>query len=653
MRRSICYCEPHLARAGEVRTWKFIYTTAVPLNKGAKLKFDLSSKGHDIDWQIPDHNAKAKKNLIYAYIDPDTPIYSKPVEVPNEFAPQFEFTLPAPIKAGANFTVVIGEPPNQKEPQKESGNMAQTMTQRRRHFLLYIDAKGNGNYSDPEVFTLDIKGNKLDRIRIIVPSFTAKNKRFDIVIRFEDVYGNLTSFAPEETLVELSYNQLRDNLNWKLFVPETGFVTLPNFYFNDVGFYTIQLKNLHTGDIYYSSPIQCFAVDPGHLLWGLLHGESDRFDSNDNIENCVRHMRDEVALGFFASSPFESQQETPNEVWKVVSQNIQEFNEPDRFITYLGCQWQGESSKEGVRILIHAKDGKSIPRKKEAKYASLKKIYKSYSSNEFLSIPSFTMGKGYEYDFSDYNMEYEPVVEIYNSWGSSECTEKEGNPFPISCPKKSGVKESPAGSILAALKNNCRFGFVAGGLDDRGIYTDFFDDNQEQYPPGLTAVISKEQTRESIFEALKARSCYATTGERIILGYSIIGSAMGSQLTTQEKPGLMVNRHIAGSVSGTDLIDSIEIIRNGEVIHEITPNNEPALEFTYDDMVNLKKVALKSPDSRPPFAFYYVRVTQKNGHVAWGSPIWIDLVEVAKQPQKGKSDKISTKKSASTDDELD
>lgn len=636
MRRSICYCEPHLARAGEVGTWKFIYTTSTPLQKGAKLKFDLLSKGKDIDWQIPHHDPKAKANLIYAFIEPDTYIYAKPVEVPHEFAPQFEFTLPTNIKAGSNFTIIIGENPKQKT---SEGNMAQTTIQRRRHFLLYIDPKGNGNYGDPEVFTLDIKGNKLDRIRIISPSYTTKNKRFDIVIRFEDVYGNLTNFAPEGTLVELTYNQLRDNLNWKLFVPETGFVTLPNFYFNEVGSYKIILTNLQTKEVYYSSPIQCFSEDAGHLMWGLFHGESERFDSMDNIENCIRHMRDEVALNFFGVSPFESQEETPNDIWKLITQNVQEFNESDRFITYLGCQWQGEPSSEGSRLFIHSKDNKGILRKKDGKTSSLKKIYKAFSPNELIGVPTFTMAKGMEYDFNDHNPESEPVVEIYNAWGSSECLEKEGNPFPIKGPGKAGVKESATGSIIAALKKNHRFGFIAGGLDDRGIYADFFDNEQEQYFPGLTAINCKEQTRESIFEALKNHSCYATTGERIILGYSLIGNSMGSQLNTQDKPGLMVNRHFSGFVSGTANIELIEIIRCGEVIHTFQPHQE-SFEFTYDDLCDLKKVALKSTDNRPPFVFYYIRVTQEDGHMAWGSPIWVDVMDPVK-PVKQKTDKKS------------
>ena len=114
----------------------------------------------------------------------------------------------------------------------KKGNSCQKTVQRKRPFPLYIDTKGKGDYKDPEVFHLDVRGNYLQTLRIIAPSLVSRNKRFDVIVRFEDKYGNLTSNAPEGTLIDLSYEHLRENLNWKLFVPETGFIALPNLYFN-------------------------------------------------------------------------------------------------------------------------------------------------------------------------------------------------------------------------------------------------------------------------------------------------------------------------------------------------------------------------------------------------------------------------------------
>ncbi len=643
MRRSICYCEPNLALAGDVSTWKFSYTTASSLPKGTRLKFDLLSRGRDVDWECPEINPKEKKNLIWAELPDGKPIYAKLVELPESISPSFEFTLPAEVKAGDALSIFMGCPDKSKDDSKKKGNRAQTHIQRRRPFYLYIDPKGKGDYKEPEIFTLDVRGNVLKNIRIIAPSMVSKNKRFDVVIRFEDIFGNLSSNAPEGTLVELSYEHLRENLNWKLFVPETGFINVPNLYFNEPGVYKIQLRNLQSGDQFYSAPIKCFSDNDKSLFWGLLHGESERVDSQENIETCLRHFRDEKNAQFYGTSSFESAEETSNEIWKSISTQVTEFNEDYRFITYLGFQWFGETPEEGLRQIIYAKDNKPILRKKDSKSNGLKKIYKSHNPKELISIPSFTMAKGFETNFTDFTPEFERVVEIYNAWGSSECTEKEGNPRPIRSEDKKGIFESEKGSIRKALNANCRFGFVAGGLDDRGIYGDFYESEQVQYSPGLTGIIAIEQTREALFHALYNRCCFATTGDRIILGFSIAGAFMGSEINTKTKPGLTFNRHITGYVAGTSPIKEICFIRNGITYHKIHPNTME-FEFAIDDSEHLSKIAFKAVEERPAFVYYYIRVEQENGHIAWGSPIWIDLTEVSSaQPTPVKKAKKATK----------
>ncbi len=627
MRRSICYCEPSQAIAGEVNTWKFIFTTSSNLPKGSKLQFDISTKGRDLDWEVPTINLKKTSNVIYGKLDNDKIVQAKEIEIPNSLVPQYEFVLPQEIPAGGNFTIIMGSPKDSESTFVKQGSRSQTNAQRRRTFQLFVDPSGKGKYDEPELFSMDIRGGNLNNIRVLTPSFVTRNKRFDVIVRFEDQYGNLTSEAPADTLVELSYENLRENLNWKLFVPETGFISLPNLYFNEAGIYTIHLKNMRTKEVFRSCPIKCFSEGSRHLFWGNLHGESERIDSTENIESCLRHFRDERALNFFASSSFEGQEETPNDVWKNVVQNLGEFDEADRFTTFVGFQFAGEPTKEGLRQLIYTKDHKSILRKKDSKYNTLSKIYKSFSPKELLSIPCFTMGKGFDFDFKNFDPEYERVVEIYNAWGSSECTKKDGNPRPIHTTTKKGVGENGEGAIQKALLSNHRFGFVAGGLDDRGVYGQLFDGDQVQFSPGLTAIIANEHTKNFLAEALYNRSCYATTGERIIVGLYLAGLPMGTETSTAVKNGLLVNRHLSGYVAGTANLKSVEIIRNGKVIKTFECDNYN-LNFTYDDMIPLEKVVTDAKDKKPPFVYYYLRVTQADGHIAWSSPIWVDFVPV-------------------------
>ncbi|MBA2727431.1 MAG: DUF3604 domain-containing protein, partial [Parachlamydiaceae bacterium] len=385
MRRSICFCVPSIALAGDINTWKFVYTTSTGLPKGSKMKFDLGSKGRDIDWQVPTSNLKKGSNVIYGKLENGKIVQGKEVDNPNSYTPDFEFVLASEIPVGGTFTICIGCPKDDPKSSKVHGTRAQTDSQRRRPFNLYIDPTGKGRYGEAEVFSMDIRGNVLEFISILAPSYVVRNKRFNVIVRFEDHYGNLTSEAPADTLIELSHEHLRENLNWKLFVPETGFISLPNLYFNEPGVYTITLKNTLTKETFRSPPIRCFAENNKSLFWGLLHGESERIDSTENIEDCLRYFRDDKAMNFFATSSFESQEETSNEICKLICQNTADFDEAERFTALIGFQWQGASGEEGLRQFIYPKDNRLIMRKKDAKYNTLKKIYKSFVPKELIS----------------------------------------------------------------------------------------------------------------------------------------------------------------------------------------------------------------------------------------------------------------------------
>lgn len=618
MRRSLCVVEPSIVVAAQMGNYKFTYTPANNLPKGTKLKFDLLSKGRVIDWQVPTSDSSAKENVIWLEMGLKTKVYAKEVQG-EEASTAFEFTLPEEVKAGDTIIIKMGS-----VSEKSPSTRAQTFLQRRRPFFLYVDPKGKGDYKEPEIFALDIRGGELSNIRIISPSLVARNERFDVIVRFEDAHGNLTSHAQEGTLIELSYEHLRENLNWKLFVPETGFISIPNLYFNEPGIYRIQLKNMQTQKICFSSPIKCLQETKKHMYWGQFHGESEKFDAIDNIEGCLRHIRDEKALQFYGVSPFESNDEISVDAWKQICHHIQEFNEDHRFSTFLGIQFDLSDEGLGVQQIVYGKDNKPLLRKKDIKAGGIKKLVKGLSVKEGVAFPSFTMSAKQPFDFENLETEFQPVVEIFNAWGSSECTEKEGNRFPISGKGKNSIGSKASGSILDALKDGYRFGFIAGGHDDRGVYQDLFDAEQNQYSGGLTSIIAEDHTREALLEALYKRSCYASTGPRIVLGFHIAGLGMGEVLNTKQKPGLAFNRHITGYVAGPAPIKLIEILRNGEVIKTFSPK-QTSFEFAYDDTQAIEQHVLESKKQEHPFVFYYLRAIQEDGHMAWSSPIWIEL----------------------------
>jgi hypothetical protein len=78
---------------------------------------------------------------------------------------------------------------------------------------------------------------------------------------------------------------------------------------------------------------------------------------------------------------------------------------------------------------------------------------------------------------------------------------------------------------------------------------------------GLTAVEVPALTRAALWDALKARRCYATTGERILLSFAAGDARMGDEIRVARMPAFDV------AVEGTAPIETIDFYRDDRCIH--------------------------------------------------------------------------------------
>jgi hypothetical protein len=77
-------------------------------------------------------------------------------------------------------------------------------------------------------------------------------------------------------------------------------------------------------------------------------------------------------------------------------------------------------------------------------------------------------------------------------------------------------------------------------------------------------------------------------------------------------------------------------------------------------MVPLEKILIDAKDKKPPFVYYYLRVIQEDGHMAWSSPIWVDFVQppagakqTSKKVQKPSPSPVHLEEEEDEDDEDD
>ncbi|MFW5869059.1 MAG: hypothetical protein ACOCX2_14635, partial [Armatimonadota bacterium] len=68
-------------------------------------------------------------------------------------------------------------------------------------------------------------------------------------------------------------------------------------------------------------------------------------------------------------------------------------------------------------------------------------------------------------------------------------------------------------------------------------------------------------------------------------------------------------------------IDRIEVVRNNETVERVEVGREQET-LTYTDPMPLAEVPAVS-EQAPDVVFYYVRVIEADGNMAWSSPIWL------------------------------
>ncbi|MDT8390273.1 MAG: hypothetical protein RRC34_07170 [Lentisphaeria bacterium] len=236
---------------------------------------------------------------------------------------------------------------------------------------------------------------------------------------------------------------------------------------------------------------------------------------------------------------------------------------------------------------------------------------------DFFAVPHHTtrVGKHGEVPPEAYPGEtLMPVVEIHSKWGTSEYR---GNPTPL-------LKIHPGPSYVQdLLTQGYKLGFI-GGTDSHTSLTfcRWLETEAHRAQPGLTAVMVAEQSRDAIYQGIQQRHCYAACGERILLDVSCGGLRMGrtGKLPTDG------DVTIQASFAAESTIDSVEVIRNNQVVHREKPKDWKG-RFEWTDTTISEAEPIRDFTSGDPTVFYYVRVTAQADARAWSSPCWFTIRE--------------------------
>jgi len=473
-------------------------------------------------------------------------------------------------------------------------------------FLVYLDAQGDGNFVEiaESPIRRRIYPGRAAEVRAVVPSIVRPGEQFGLRVSITDACGN----RPREHFV----GSLRATVPATQWARELRFEDNTPLHAEAPGL-TIKEEDSHIrvmveGDLpaVRSNPALC-SRSCERVFWGDLHvhtmyhwyneAEKRGIWMDETPDDAYRYAQEVSFLDFAAVVD----QEMSREGWIQAQEAVDKHYQPGRFVAFRGFE-AGGNEMGGHRHVIFATGGVAPKYPKDFDY-SFPALHEHFRGRSDVLVIPHHPKIFMNWDIHD--PELERVVEVYSGQGLSE---QPGDDLWQS------KMDTPGASVQEALARGYRVGLIGSGdvfpWPGRSVPGANEKDIIAPYRGGLVAVFASELTREEIFEGLRARRCYATTGARMIVRFQVNQAVMGQEirLDKPEHP-----RTIRAQVLGTDIITNAEIVRNAQVLARVQPNAE-SLDWTEED----KTIC-------GPGDYYYLRVFQKDGHRAWSSPIWIDL----------------------------
>ena len=416
-----------------------------------------------------------------------------------------------------------------------NGSRAQTFQEASRYFRVEVDWTGSGEFEElPDPPSLRIVGGDPVRLVIVAPSQVEVGECFNVLLRLEDAWGNPAT-VQGCTVDFLSNGVQLPTESHELKHADGGVARLSCCRCAIEGVHTIRatLDSNHLSAT--SNPILCVEARGKYsLYWGDPHG--GQLVSAEKVPQFFRFARDIARLDFVGYQRNDHQ--LSNQDWETQQKSESEFYIPSRFVPIPGYEWSGSLKAGGHHNIYFRRYGQPIHRCKRGSSGDevgrvlphIRDVYDFYRGSDVILTPHVG---GNHADLSFHEPSLESAIEVVSTHGTFEWFREE------------------------ALKREYRVGFIGGSDGYTGRPgAEYPGRHDRRYAKGgLTALYAEELTLEGVFDALKARRCYATTGARILVDVKVDGHLMGDEYTTTVPPTLSFRVH------GTTPIESVELFR--------------------------------------------------------------------------------------------
>jgi hypothetical protein len=333
--------------------------------------------------------------------------------------------------------------------------------------------------------------------RAILPTLRRPGEVFHLGLKAEDAWGNPTHLAAGHFRLEatLPVQGLPEAIDYAL---GTKALTLEDLRVEREGL--LRIRILDDRRLVAEAGPLCIRSGTTSGYWGDLHGQSGEsigINTAKEYFDFARHCSFLDVTGHQANDF-----QVNNAFWKHLNELTGTYHEDHRFVVFPGYEWSGNTAVGGDRNVFFRTEGRQIRRSSHALLPDRSDLHTDAPNAAALfkalqeedCVVYAHVGGRYADIKQAHDGRLETAMEIHSAWGTFEWLLTDG--FPLG--HRSGV-------VCNSDGHKGRPGASYPGAAKFGAYG------------GLTCFYAEELTRDGIFECLRRRHHYGTTGARLHL----------------------------------------------------------------------------------------------------------------------------------------
>jgi len=469
------------------------------------------------------------------------------------------------LRAGDTLTIRMGD-----RRQGSPGLRLQTNVESNVELRTAVDAFATYEFCElPVQPAFDLIPGHAARWKAIVPSLALVGEAFRMAIVAEDMWGNPTEDAAA-TLALKSSRPLAGLPDTVVIKKGEGPRVIENMIVTESGDVDISVS-AEGRLLARANPLRVVAAAPLRRYWADLHGQSGETIGMGTAEEYFRYARDNAFVDMVGHQGNDFQ--ITDAFWEKLNALTKEFDLPGKFVCLPGYEWSGNTGMGGDRNVFFRREGRPIRRSSHILVEGAASSDAVYTADKLFAalqgedcrVIAHVGGRYADVKYA-HDGRIERTVEVHSSWGTFEWLMHDA--FEM------GYR---VGVVCHSDDHKGRPGATTPGASTFGAIG------------GLSCYFMPELTRDALFEALRTRRHYGTTGTRMFLDVratfaaDVTGFSEDPQLGPAEE--FPVRKAMMGDITrpagvpmklfveaiGTAPIERIDVLHGTRVVQSARP----------------------------------------------------------------------------------